>query len=64
MSRSPIGERAMNNTERSHRHRDRLREKRAEQERITRTYFGGRPPLSQNERRRLAREMSWLIDTE
>jgi hypothetical protein len=51
----------MSATERTHRHRHRLREKRAEQRRITETYSGGRPPLSQKERCRLAREMSWLI---
>jgi hypothetical protein len=36
-------------------------EKRVEHQRITETYFGGRPPLSQKERRRLVREMAWLI---
>jgi hypothetical protein len=61
MPRAPIGDPAMSATERTHRHRDRLREKRVEHQRITETYFGGRPPLSQKERRRLVREMAWLI---
>jgi hypothetical protein len=64
MPRRPIGDRAMSATERTHRHRQRIRDERAEQQRITERYFDGRPPLSQKERRRLAREMSWLIDTE
>ena len=50
----------MTATERVHRHRQRLRDERAEKERIAETYFGGRPPLSQQERRRLLREMGWL----
>ena len=52
----------MSNTERTRRHRDRLREIRAERERIQRVYFNNRPPLSQKERRRLVREMAWLIN--
>ena len=50
----------MTATERVHRHRQRLRDERGEKERIAETYFGGRPPLSEQERRRLLREMGWL----
>ena len=49
----------MSNTERSRRHREQERLRRAEAERITQKYFGGHPPLSAKERRRLLREMSW-----
>jgi hypothetical protein len=52
----------MSNTERVHRHRQRIRDERAEQERVTTRYFNGRPPLSPDERRRLAREMPWVIE--
>ena len=54
----------MTNTERSHRHRERERERHAEAQRITQKYFGGRPPLGAKERRRLLREMSWLLEAE
>jgi hypothetical protein len=62
MSRQPIGDKAT--TERVHRHREQIRLRRAEAEHITQKYFGGRPPLSQKERRRLVREMAWLLDAE
>ena len=54
----------MTATERVHRHREQERQRRAEAERITETYFGGHPPLSAKERRRLLREMTWLLDAE
>jgi len=47
----------MTNTERVHRHRQRLREEAAEQERIQRVYFDGRPPLTDAGRRRLIRQL-------
>ena len=64
MSRRPIGDRPMTNTQRSHRHRDRLREQRARKEEITERYFGGRPPLSPKERPRLLSEMGWLLEVD
>jgi hypothetical protein len=64
MPRPPIHDRAMSATERVHRHRDRIREERARQEEIALRYFGGRPPLSPKERRRLPSEMGWLLEAE
>jgi|SoiMethySBSTD1v2_1073268.scaffolds.fasta_scaffold1909601_1 hypothetical protein len=52
----------MTNTERTHRRRERLRDERAEQERITGVYFAGREPLSPDERRRLLKECLWLVE--
>jgi hypothetical protein len=46
----------MTSTERARRRRDRIRNERDEERRIAETYFGGRPPLSEAERRRLARQ--------
>jgi hypothetical protein len=61
MPRPPIGERAMTSTERTHRQRERLAQERAREKEITRRYFGGRPPLSPQERRRLLRENGRLL---
>ena len=54
----------MSATERVHRHRERLSERRAEAERIARTYFRNDPPLTAKERRGILREMPWLIEAE
>jgi hypothetical protein len=62
MGRPPLGQRAMTNTERTQRRRQRVRDELAEQERIQRAYFGDRPPLSEAERRRLLREQRWILD--
>jgi hypothetical protein len=51
----------MSATERVHKHRDRLAQERARQDEITKRYFGGRPPLSDAERRRLLRAQPWLV---
>jgi hypothetical protein len=57
MARERIFDEPMNSTERSRRRRERLSEERAEQQRITETYFRGQPPLSPEERRRLIRQL-------
>jgi hypothetical protein len=52
----------MTNTERTRRRRERLLDERAEQERIQRLYFGGRPPFTEPERRRLMRQWGWRLE--
>jgi hypothetical protein len=61
MSRRPINDEPMTSTERSRRRRERLLDERAEQERIMTTYFDGRPPLTEAERREAARKWGWRL---
>jgi hypothetical protein len=56
MGRPPLYGKAMTTTERTRRHRARVQQERAEQDRIARKYFRVDHPLSASERREFARE--------
>jgi hypothetical protein len=56
MPRQRIFDEPMTSTERSRRRRARMLDERAEQERIQRIYFNGRPPLTEAERREAAQK--------